>query len=873
MKNFTLIIIFHILLLFSNNLFSNTTQKNTKNSLIAQLNRSKNIEDSLIAQLNSSKDIENNITHYINLIQFYQTNNLSKSIEYCDIAIDICNKNSLKVLEIEVCIEKYRSLIKTSLFSNAAILSKYIEEQLNTLDKNSLWGRYYLAKTTECIQIGDLSKAMENAYEALAFLEISNDSLHIARTYNIIGVIYDLTNNYKKALDNYLLSKEYATKIKNNQLLSYLNNNIGIIYSILGDDNTALNYYFKALEYYIQHDIHSASTSYNNIALSLITLDRYNEAMAYSHKALYIAKSAQDISSIALLYSNIGNIFKHIGKLDSANFYIDQSLIIYSQIKDTYESTESLILKGEVLLLQKKYDQSIKSFKKSIDLSKKTGVLSSQEIALKSISQIYSELKEYKTAIKYYQLAYSITDSISIINKKEELNFADFRIVFQNQSNEYFNKIKDINTTHKIELNKEKNRKYIFILLFLSIIIVSLYLFNKSKKSKKINKKLLLQNNEIEKQKELIKISNIELKEQYAFIETLLNTIPNPVYYTDKNSNLLGCNNAFESMSGNNIENLIGFKTDRLNLKTTLPCSGLEIIQSSNRELVRNEGVITFNDNTIHEVILYKKGISDPSGKITGILGIFIDITDIKNTQNKLESSEALLKKTIKSKDKFFKIIAHDLKNPFNAILGLTSIIDNDFDTISQTDLKQYAKLINQSTNNLYSLLENLLEWASSQSSTIKINTTTFKINELVNESAELFKQTLNQKNIVLNFSNKDNFEVVADKNMILTVLRNLLSNAIKYTNKSGQIDITIQENDTLTRVTVTDNGIGINPKVLDRLFKIDEQISTLGVENEKGTGLGLIICQEFISKNGGTIDVTSQLGSGSSFSFTIPSK
>jgi signal transduction histidine kinase len=256
-----------------------------------------------------------------------------------------------------------------------------------------------------------------------------------------------------------------------------------------------------------------------------------------------------------------------------------------------------------------------------------------------------------------------------------------------------------------------------------------------------------------------------------------------------------------------------------------------------------------------------------------GILGIIIDITDIKDAEKSLKYSQSRLKEVISAKDKFFNIMAHDLKNPFNAVLGLTSLIANDFGNQSEAELKQYIGLINNSSTHIYSLLENLLEWARAQSGSIEKNPTTFLLNEIILECINLFKHSIEQKNIKLISDTLHEIEVFADKNMIMTILRNLLSNAVKFTNKGGTIKIEITKSINLIRISVIDDGVGILAENQEKLFRIDQPVSTPGVEKEKGTGLGLIICQEFIKQNGGSLEVSSEPNNGSNFSFTIPTE
>ncbi len=702
----------------------------------------------------------------------------------------------------------------------------------------------------------------------------TDDKLLVARVYNSIGIIYDITGNTKKALQYYLLSQKYILNKNNFAFLSNVNNNIGIVYDKLGESDKALGYYYKSLEYSNQSgDIASSCNAFSNIAILLKNQNRYEEAMVYFMKALNIGLLTHNISDVRFLNMNIGNLYSTLNEFDSAEYFLLKNITPNDTIIDNYNLSLTYNSLGIVYLKQHKQNKAINAFIKSIALSKKTGVLQLQELNLKNLSEIYSEINNYETAFKYLQQANIIADSIKSLNNNDELKYSDLQIEFSDQSKNYEKELKTSKESFNTELNKQKNSKYLFALLLVLILIITIFIYRSFKKSKKTNIKLIKQNREIEEQKELIEISNIELRDQHAFIETLLNTIPNPVFYTDKNNNILGCNKAFEDIAGKTIDNLIKVNIDKLNFKKKLSHDTTDILNNLEKNLIRIEGTMVFNDGKEHDIICYRKGIVIADKKIISVLGIIIDITDLKATEKKLKISQIQLKEVISSKDKFFNIMAHDLKNPFNSILGLTSIISSEYEQLTESEIKQYSSLINKSATQIYNLLENLLEWARTQSGTIEIKPAMFFINDIIQECTELFNHNLKQKNIILNIKVNKKLEVFADKNMIMTVLRNLISNAIKYTKNKGQISIEVQKYGDLINISVKDNGVGIELNNMKRLFKIDKRATTPGVENEKGTGLGLIICKEFVERNNGTIEVTSQYGKGSTFSFTIPCK
>ncbi|MCD4834708.1 MAG: hybrid sensor histidine kinase/response regulator [Bacteroidales bacterium] len=242
----------------------------------------------------------------------------------------------------------------------------------------------------------------------------------------------------------------------------------------------------------------------------------------------------------------------------------------------------------------------------------------------------------------------------------------------------------------------------------------------------------------------------------------------------------------------------------------------------------------------------------------------------------KLSESYKEIKLLNATKDKFFSIIAHDLKSPFTALLGFSNLLLESHATIDDEERETYIKFINDGSIKTFKLLENLLTWAQSQSGRIEFTPEKINIETLINEIILLLTETAENKEIKLIANTDNSLFVNADKNMIDTVIRNLISNAIKFTPKGGDITIkshtiTDNNNQKFAEISVKDSGVGIPPEIQSKLFKITENISTKGTEEEAGTGLGLILCKEFVEKHGGKIWVESEVKKGSKFIFTIP--
>jgi signal transduction histidine kinase len=222
------------------------------------------------------------------------------------------------------------------------------------------------------------------------------------------------------------------------------------------------------------------------------------------------------------------------------------------------------------------------------------------------------------------------------------------------------------------------------------------------------------------------------------------------------------------------------------------------------------------------------------------------------------------------TKDKFFSIIAHDLKNPFGSILSFSEILFKKFQDLAEGKKLKFIQVIYDSSHRIYSLLDNLLQWARTQTGNIEHKSEVFSLSEVVDGNYDLLKDLMEEKEIVFAKNIPENFSVFADRNMINTVMRNLLSNAIKYTEK-GAITVEATKNGDRVEVSITDSGMGIPETKLTRIFEIDQQKSTSGTRGEMGSGLGLIICKEFIHINGGEISVKSTQGKGTTFTFTVP--
>lgn len=263
--------------------------------------------------------------------------------------------------------------------------------------------------------------------------------------------------------------------------------------------------------------------------------------------------------------------------------------------------------------------------------------------------------------------------------------------------------------------------------------------------------------------------------------------------------------------------------------------------------------------------------ITDGKGTVIAVIAVVSDITEKKKTLQALEKSEMQSRELNATKDRFFSILAHDLKNPFGSIIGLSELAIEDPENTSQAKALQYLEAINKTAGNAYNLLQNLLEWSRIQTGAIAPVLVHTDLYEIVESSIELVNTMAGNKKVELRNNMATNSYAICDQEMMGTVIRNLLSNAIKYSYENSHIDITSGKDDEQLYLSIRDYGLGIDKKQQKELFQITRAASTPGTANEEGTGLGLILVNDFIRMNNGQISVESELGKGTTFTISLP--
>jgi PAS domain S-box-containing protein len=356
-----------------------------------------------------------------------------------------------------------------------------------------------------------------------------------------------------------------------------------------------------------------------------------------------------------------------------------------------------------------------------------------------------------------------------------------------------------------------------------------------------------------------------ELRENTEMLQTIIDNIPVMIIYFDENGKIKIANQELVSVLG---WTFTEWETENIFAKCYPEPEVLkEVLDFMISEEVGWKDFKTHTKNgtiidTVWMNIKLPNGIS---------MGIGQDITIRKRAEEKLIENDNFLQKLNADKDRFISILSHDLKSPFNSILGFSEVLTEDIRKLNTDEIEDIARNINKSARNTLYLLEDLLAWAMTQQGKIIFKPQKLSLADICKNILEILNPKAVAKNITINYYVADSIKVFADIDMIKTILRNLVSNALKFTNNGGTINVSSEENSENVTISISDNGVGIKPENITKLFNISEVITTKGTAEETGTGLGLLLCKEFVEKHGGKIWVESEVGKGSEFKFTLP--
>ncbi|MFH2141181.1 MAG: tetratricopeptide repeat-containing sensor histidine kinase [Bacteroidota bacterium] len=625
------------------------------------------------------------------------------------------------------------------------------------------------------------------------------------------------------------------------------------------------------------------------------------KSLNYALELLPHVEKSSDENEIARLYHNLGFLYYNLTKYKEAIMYYDMSLAIkedmpsdISDIENTYNNI------GLVYFEWADYENAIKYYQKALEINKKLGNKEREATNLNNIGLVYSDIGDITNTLDYHNKALDLRKAIddkkgissslnNIGNTYYSIGELEISLDFYKQSLEIKQELDDLrgiaNSLNNIGLIYIDLEKYD---------IAKDYLYKSLEIKKKINNKkgiastLTNLGNLYKGTKDYIKA--LDYFNQSLFLSDSLNLINDKIeifksysdvyislkdYYKALKYSLL-----YHNLKDSVIDENTKVKINKLKTKYEYEQSEHEIETLKAEKLIQDIRLKKSNSqiNLMLIISILSLGIIiiiflqyRSQGKLNRLLNEKND--KLKEINEKLAQSEQELKLINASKDKFFSIISHDLRNPFNVLLGFSELLAMKSKSLDDAKIHKYNNAVYKSSRQLFNLLDNLLKWSQTQLGTIENIPKVNNLKAIINENIELLKINSEEKQLRIRTNIVTDIFIYADKNLISTIIRNLLINAIKFSYPGNEIVISSKESNSSIIISIIDFGIGISETDLNNLFKIDQRLSLEGTLQEKGTGLGLVLCKEFIDIAGGEISAESELGKGSTFTFSIPMK
>lgn len=611
------------------------------------------------------------------------------------------------------------------------------------------------------------------------------------------------------------------------------------------DYDEALDRYFEYLDYSDQYvDKKGRSDAYNNIGIIYKNKGDYKTAIDYHLKALKLREELDDPLEEARSLNNLGTVYYYLGNLDKALEFYTKSAEIKREVGDSASLASTYNNLGMINADLEQYDKAIKYYKLSLDLERRRDFPKGIATTLTNLGNAYSDAGQLEKAKKHYDEAIEIDESIenhfgllfglinSSILESDLGNFREAlyrinRAIFIAESNDYSDLL---NESYRVR----------------SAIYSSTGDFERALKDYKEYHRI---KDSLTGEALQEKIAELQIK-----YETEKNEKEKKLLELAKRDAIIARQKAYKTVQLWSAISISAFF-----VMLAVIAAFFYAFRQKNRhnaELERKNEEITVYNRELEKV---RKELVEDSGKILKLN------EDLINSEEKLKEISA-------AKDKFLSIVAHDIKNPLTGILTSTALLTKYFDKLDKEKILRQITILGESGKNLNELLDNLLQWSRSQSGKIERFPTEFSLRSSADTCVKLSEQTAKLKNVEILNEVSESADAFADANMIVTVLRNLLSNAVKYSNPGDTVRIKSFEYQGFTKITVEDEGIGIPEEIRDDLFKLrsNGKASFPGTSNEKGSGLGLLLCKEFVELNGGTIDFESEPGKGTKFHFTV---
>jgi PAS domain S-box-containing protein len=709
----------------------------------------------------------------------------------------------------------------------------------------------------------DPQRAIKYARKYLSVYK--NDSaVHKNLILSLMGEAYNQLGKYDSSLTYYYKCLSSYKADEKNKEKAKIYHKMGVVYYNLKNDEKAIDYFKKSLEMNVEvSDTVGISKSLNSIASIYFSENKLNKTQRYLERSLELSSQIKDTTTIVSILNNLGLVAKKRGEYQKALEYYRRSIKLKKLINDKNGISYSLLNIGNLYAEQGKYSLALSNYNRGFKIAKNLEIKKLESLYLEALSDNYKKMGNISRAYEFLQKHLEVREEL--LNEKNQEKIAELETRFQLKQKE--NEIEILSkerALQKANLKKQKLIRNIIIGVFAFLLVLVILLYRSVANKRKTNSILRDKNEEIEVQSKILEEKNEELNK----LSLVARETDNVIIITNSKGIIEWGNDAIKRLYGIDIERVKG-----KNIFKTSTCEDINNIKKklfqfkksiSYESYIKSGGKIFYQQSTMTPIL-------DSNGEIDKIIVVDSDITSQKEVEKELKKKRAELERANATKDRFFSIIAHDLKNPFNSLLGLSEMLVSKRDKLSEEKIKSFEEGIYNLSKQGYDLLSNLLEWSRAQLNRIEMEVNTLNLKKQVDYVTGLNESRAKGKEIEIKTEIPQDLLIRADENMLRTVLRNLISNAIKFTRPGGWVQIEAYSKNETVYIEIIDNGVGIPDNKLDTIFNLDESYRTEGTNKEKGTGLGLILCKEFIDKHNGNISVQSEVGNGTRFTVLFP--
>ena len=670
------------------------------------------------------------------------------------------------------------------------------------------------------VSMGDVGKAgpfLDEAYgiysKRLEDKDSPLDNCHVASIYSLRGQFEEALEYHKRALE--------MTRGDDPVGIFRCLRAMGETYWKMGQPIQALDLYSRSLDILREQPAKDGMDRLlYDIAIINQQLARFDETLRDLYASLVISQSKQNLTQMGQTYQVMGSIYLQMGDLDRALEYHRNALVIHEQLGERSGVANALDVLASIHLEMEQFDQAIKMYHRSYELRRRVGnkrmIVNSQL----NLGRYFTYRQNFPLALSYYLDALALAEELQDKRSMARIfiNLGELS-GYRKEYQAAFKYLEDAQSIAEGIGSKDIQMDAFHVL----------YELHRARGNYQLSLEYYLKYNGIRE-------AMIDLESRTSITNL------------ESRYDLVNKEKEIERLEKEYIASRLDLQQEKslrnylISLAIFLMILGAIIAYS----LFRNRRMNT---------MLKHKNL------------------ELEDLNTRLTAYSAELDGLNRTKNRLISIISHDLKNPFHSLIGFSDLLVREADRFSEEEKLSFYKSMNETSKKAFELLQNLLDWTRLQTSEIPFNPADLPVAETIQSVLDLTNSYARDKGIVIHIEVPGDTMVYADSRMFETVLRNLLSNAVKYTPFGGKISISAQDQDEVIQLSVEDTGVGMEEEQVANLFNVDKKVSRPGTNNETGTGFGLILCQEFVKKNGGELTVESFPGKGSTFSYTVPKR